>query len=289
MVVKQREKRMNQPRLKFRLLKVGHCSHPECVARRGGRWASTVFPALCGLIEHPTRGIILFDTGYSSHFFEATAPFPERLYRWTTPVNLRPEDTLVNQLGHLGIGPQDIRYVLISHFHGDHISGIKDFPNAQFIATKSDYESVREMSRFAGIRKGFLRALLPMNFDTRLTYAEDSISIALSRELSPFNIGFDLFGDTSLVAVPLPGHTPGQMGIVFRQHDDRLVFMVSDACWSKDALIQNQLPTWIARRIFDNGRAYQQTFAQLQEVASRPEGPLLIPSHCERTWEENKK
>lgn len=117
-------------RLAFRLLKVDHCAHPECVVMRGGRWRSTLFPALCGLLAHPTRGWILFDTGYSSHFTQATAPFPERLYRWVTPLTLTPADTLLAQLARLGISADEIRYVIISHMHGDHIAGLKDFPNA---------------------------------------------------------------------------------------------------------------------------------------------------------------
>ncbi|MBX9899218.1 MAG: MBL fold metallo-hydrolase [Burkholderiaceae bacterium] len=280
---------MSQCPINFRLLRVGYCSHPECVVKRGGRWSNAQFPALCGLLEHPKHGIILFDTGYSHHFLDATKSFPERLYRWTTPIELQHEEILINQLGRIGIRPKDVRYVLISHFHGDHIAGSKDFPNAQFIATKVDYDSVRNMSRFGGLRKGFLSDLLPENFETRLTYAEASKTLALPDELRPFNIGFDLFGDSSVLAVSLPGHTRGQMGIVFRNAQGRLVFMVADACWSKDALTLNQPPTWLASSIFDNRKCYQKTFTQLRTLASMAEAPLLIPSHCEQTWEEMSK
>lgn len=277
---------MNLQRLHFRLLKVGHCSHPECIAKRGGRWASALFPALCGLIEHPTRGFILFDTGYSRHFYDATAPFPERLYRWTTPVTLDSQETLLSQLGGLGIRAADINYVLISHFHGDHIAGIKDFPNARFIAARAEYDAVHRMSRIGGLFRAFLPALMPADFDRRLAFVEDAPTIPLPAELAPFSHGFDLFSDGSLIGIPLPGHTRGQIGILFRRTDHRLIFMVADACWSKEALTQNQPPTWIAGRLFDSTTNYLRTFGSLQQVALHPEAPLMVPSHCEQTWKD---
>ncbi|MEN9502541.1 MAG: hypothetical protein RI964_1826 [Pseudomonadota bacterium] len=62
--------------VKLHLLRVGACRHLECMAARGGRWAMMDFPALCGLIQHPTRGWILFDMGYAEHFFTATEHLP---------------------------------------------------------------------------------------------------------------------------------------------------------------------------------------------------------------------
>lgn len=271
-------------RLPFRLLKVGHCSHPECVTQRGGRWAATLFPALCGLLRHPTRGWILFDTGYSQHFTTATQPFPERLYRWTTPFTLPPEQTLTAQLARLGIAPDDITHVVISHLHGDHIAGLRDFPRAGFITMRGEVQAMDQRSRFGNLTHGTLPALLPDDFRQRVRYAEDAARTALPRELRPFEQGFDLFGDGSLLAVHLPGHSRGQIGIVFRQESDRLTFMSADACWSMGALREDRGPLWIARRIFDHDGQYQQTFHRLRQMQAGGGAPLLIPSHCEQTW-----
>ena len=280
---------MNMPRLSFRLLKVGHCTHPECVAQRGGRWASTMFPALCALLRHPQRGWILFDTGYSSHFGAATTPFPERLYRWTTPFTLAPEERLTAQLGALGIAPGDVAHVVISHLHGDHIAGLRDFPAAALVAMRAEVEAMDARSRFGNLRHGTLPGLLPDDFRQRLRFAEDAPQRTLPPELRPFEHSFDLFGDASVLAVPLPGHSRGQFGIVFRQQDDRIVFLCADACWSLDALRADRGPTWLARRIFDDERRYHATFRQLQAVQAGAGAPWLIPSHCEQTWNAYKE
>ncbi|MDB5909319.1 MAG: fold metallo-hydrolase [Massilia sp.] len=275
---------MTMPRLQFRLLKVGHCTHPECIAQRGGRWASMLFPALCGLLRHPQRGWILFDTGYSSHFLDATAQIPERLYRWTTPFSLPPEETMTAQLQRIGIAHGDIAHVVISHLHGDHIAGLRDFPAAGLIAMRAELEAMDQRSRFGNLSHGTLPALLPPDFRQRVGYADDAAQVALPPELRPFEHGFDLFGDGSVLAVHLPGHSRGQLGIVFRQENDRVTFMSADACWSLTALREDRGPTWLARRIFDRNAHYQETFRRLQQMHAGSGSPWLIPSHCAQTW-----
>jgi glyoxylase-like metal-dependent hydrolase (beta-lactamase superfamily II) len=275
---------MTPARVAFRLLKVGHCRHPECVAQRGGRLTSVMFPALVGLLTLPGGGVMLFDTGYSEHFFEATRPFPERLYRWTTPVTLAPGEQLLAQLAALGIGAADVSHVMISHFHGDHIAGMRDFPRARFIAARAGHDALRQRSRVGGLLQGFLPALIPDDFAQRVDHVEERPLRPLPAELRPFEQGYDLFGDGSVLAVPLPGHARGQLGIVFRRHDERLLFMVADACWSAAALDKDQPPTWLASRIFDSRSIYQRTFAQLRQAAAHPEAATLVPSHCETTW-----
>ena len=129
--------------VKFDLLKVGHCQHPECIAMRGGARKAIYFPALVGLLEHPHHGLMLYDTGYSQHYFESTAKFPECPYRLVTPVTLPPKERLLQQLEERGIHPTDIERSFISHFHADHIAGLKDFPKAQLIATSDELSKYR--------------------------------------------------------------------------------------------------------------------------------------------------
>ena len=122
-------------RVEVHLLRVGHCRHCERLACTAGRWRIIQFPAICALLVHPQHGAALFDTGYAERFFAATQPFPERLYRWITPMTLPPEETLTAQLARLGLRPADIRVSLISHLHADHIAGLRDLPQARFILT----------------------------------------------------------------------------------------------------------------------------------------------------------
>jgi glyoxylase-like metal-dependent hydrolase (beta-lactamase superfamily II) len=118
--------------VQFHYLRVGHCRQLEAVAMSGGRLAHVEFPSFCAVIVHPAEGVWLFDTGYSDHYFDATRTLPEKLYRLALPVGLPDDERLSVQLSGLGFAPSDIRGVIVSHYHGDHVAGLRDFPKARF-------------------------------------------------------------------------------------------------------------------------------------------------------------
>ncbi|WP_159065318.1 MBL fold metallo-hydrolase, partial [Xanthomonas citri] len=161
-------------RVSLELLRVGHCRHCERMVRADGHWHAVEFPALSVLIRHPQRGALLYDTGYAAHFFRATDPWPERLYRWTTPVNLPVDETLGAQLSKRGVSLDDIAWCLISHFHADHVGGLRDLPNARFMCLRADYQQLRSCSRVGGLRRALLPQLLPDDFDQRLQFADQA-------------------------------------------------------------------------------------------------------------------
>ena len=59
-------------------------------------------PALFGLIRHPKKGVVLFDTGHATRFIPATKPWPYRIYRWLTPTHIsEEEDAIAEQVAGL--------------------------------------------------------------------------------------------------------------------------------------------------------------------------------------------
>lgn len=272
--------------MKFELLKVGQCSHIECIAMRAGKLGIVDFPALCGLFEHPSKGYMLYDTGYSEHFDSATRNFPECLHRLVTPIELPYKEKLLVQLEQRGIFAKDISTIFISHFHSDHIAGIKDFPKAQFISMKGEYLSVKKLNPLQRLSKAFLSELIPDNFESRIHYVEEMKTIPLPANLHPFQFGYDLLGDETIIGVDLPGHTIAQLGLVFYDHQGRYLFLVGDSCWKIEALIQNSKPSDLARTIFYDPIQYDFTFDNLRKLMSQPNSPKIVPSHCKKTWKE---
>lgn len=271
--------------VKFDLLKVGHCQHAECAALRGGGLRAIDFPALVGLIEHPAHGLMLYDTGYSRHFWEATRKFPECLYRAVTPVQLPPEEELLAQLEERRIAAADIGTIFISHFHADHVAGLRDFPRARFIATGAERRAVEKKGRIGRLRRAYLRDLLPVDLDSWLTLAEQQPEVPLPEAWRPFSQGHDLLGDASMIGVDLPGHTASQLGVAFTVADEAApVFLIGDACWKIEGLAQNRPPSRLAYSLFDNAAAYDATFARLRGLHASSAAPCLIPSHCATTW-----
>jgi len=253
---------------------------------RSGRLSLIDFPALCGLIQHSEIGWILYDTGYSEHYFEATTPWPERLIRIALPVDLPPSEHLLNQLHKYGIHPADIGLVIISHYHGDHISGLKDFPNARFIALRADtqtFEALRGHHWRATLKAQF-HSLLPADFFDRLRYADDDVLRALPLWMAPFTHGFDLLGDCSILGIPLPGHSAGQLGLFLPNANGRPTFLIGDACWSLPACREGRLPSVLTRLVNADTEEYRNTFFNLQKLLLREPAVALLPSHCDHSW-----
>jgi glyoxylase-like metal-dependent hydrolase (beta-lactamase superfamily II) len=271
------------PRIRVHLLQVGQCRHPEWITLRGGRWSAAPFPALAALLIHPQRGPLLYDTGYAAHFDTATARFPERLYRWITPVQLPETQTLERQLARHGVATRDIVRVLISHLHADHVAGLRDLPRARFTALRAEVAQLQTPGRLRLLTRAVLPALLPDDFGARLDYADDAPARDLGPLWAPFARGFDLLGDGSLVAVPLPGHSNAQMGVLLRDEDDRPLLLAADACWSARAWREQRLPSLFARPLMHDWSAYRTTLAGLLAVAQRQPDLLIVPSHCADT------
>jgi glyoxylase-like metal-dependent hydrolase (beta-lactamase superfamily II) len=267
--------------LEVRLLKVGSCRHLECLAVRGGRVTPIVFPSLAALIMHPDAGPILFDTGYAEHFHEATQAFPERLYRWATPVSLPAGQRLERQLARYGVRTSDIKICVVSHFHADHIAGLRDLPSARIITLKRGYETFREPGQWRRLLSGSLPGLAPTDLSARLTLADSCTPVPLPQPWDLLGQGHYLLGDGSLIGVPLPGHSPGHMGLLLRDHEQRGVLFAADSSWSSQAIADNLMPSRLVRPIFEDWDAYRHTLQLLHRTVSAHRELVVLPSHCE--------
>jgi len=265
------------------ILKAGHCTCPEHIAIQGGRWRNIRFPAMFALIEHPRHGPMLFDTGYSERFFRETERFPNRLYRLATPVALDESQTAQAQLAARGMRPGDIERVFISHFHADHIAALRDFPRARYVYLPQGYAAVHSLAGWRALAQAHLPGLLPPDFAERGDPVDVTAARSLPPEYTPFTSGFDLLGDGSLLAVELPGHCTGQMGLLARTESGTTFFFVADAAWLMRSIADNRLPHALANLIFSNPRLYRLTIEKLHRFhVQRPE-VRIIPSHCEET------
>lgn len=238
------------------------------------------YPSTCVLIKHEQAGYILFDTGYSDSFFSMTKRFPYSLYRYITPVTL--QKSLKNQLIEQGIKPEEISYIIISHFHSDHIAGLADFPNARFICHPEALEDIRHKNRFKALLEAFLPGLLPKDFYERTLLCTDK-PIILDHSLHPFTSGFDLFGDQQLIAIPLPGHAKGHIGLYL--NGEQKVFLVADSCWHQDAFKEGILPSNLTYLIHDNKEEYIQTIRNLHTLYQHNKSIQILPTHCLHTRE----
>lgn len=266
--------------IEWRIYEAGHCTHPECATRRGAPLASIRYPALAFLLRHPTQGNILFDTGYSEHFVNATRHLPERLYRSVTPVHLGSDESLRDQLQRDGLAPGDISRVVISHLHGDHVGGLHDFPRARFSCSRAAWEDMTGRSRLGSLKRGLLPRLLPEDFLQRVSWIEDAPPYALPDALADFGAGHDLLGDGSLLAVALPGHAAGHYGLLFDDLQATPTFLVADAAWSSQAIREDVPPPALVTAWLGDTKAYRATLQRLHELGKAAPSIRMLPSHC---------
>lgn len=262
------------------VLASGSCSHPEAMTLRGGTWQATEFPALPTLLLHPIEGPVLFDTGYAPAFTDATQTTPERFYRWLTPMHLPAGHDAASRCRELGIPPEDVRHVVLSHFHADHVAGLRSFSNAAVHCARAGLVGALRGGRFMSVCNGILRGLLPVDLPARAQFFEDRPRVALPRDLQPFKEGADLLGDGSLLAVELPGHCPGHWGLLVADRVHGLHFLVADAAWSLDAITRNVPPPAITTSVLGTTKAARSTLAALHSLRTSNADVLITPYHC---------
>lgn len=260
----------------WHLLDTGYCTVQRRFAFGDGRGKAKCH-AVCGLLRHETQGWFLFDTGYAPRVYFATNVLPYSLYRWATPFYVGEDQTAVNQLARFGLSAVDIKTVIVSHFHADHIGGLKDFPDARFVCDRAGYDGVAHRRGFDAVRRAFLPDLMPDDFANRAVWREE---LPVGNPIPGFPDTRDLFGDGSCLIVPLPGHANGQIGLVARANNDSTLFFVADASYTARAIRENVPFHPITRLFTDDPGAANHTREALHTYHRACPDTRLLPTHC---------
>lgn len=255
----------------------GHCVQLERFVRRGGPWRPIEFPSSVAILPHPGGGVALFDTGYAPRFHTATAALPYRLYSALLPTTCTEADAAVAQLAARGIAAAEVKLVVLSHLHGDHVAGLRDFPAARVVVGDGALTpGWRRASAWRNTAHGFVPALLPDDLQERLLPLAD-LEVGETGLGGRLRNGFDLFGDGTAFVIPLPGHTEGHLGLWVPAYGVDGVLFVGDAVWHERAITHGELPLPFLR-----GRRplYEQVVAELARLHRQRPDLLIVPSHC---------
>jgi N-acyl homoserine lactone hydrolase len=166
---------------------------------------------------------------------------------------------IVNQLRQIGLSPQQIAFLGISHYHFDHIGQAADFPDATLLIGAEDFAAVQKGDR------------LPDNStDSALRLAP---WISGGKPVKRVTGDLDVFGDGTVVMLRTPGHTPGHHSLLIRLRQAGNVLLSGDLYHFPENRERRIVP------VFNTDRA--QTLASMdrfEEIAQRL-GALVVVQH----------
>lgn len=247
--------------MKMHLLAGGRLRMRRSIYVPGAAREETIeLPVHASLIRHP-KGNVLFDSGCSP---EAAIDPDGRwgdLAKVMTPI-FKAEQTVVGELGGLGLSPDDIDIVICSHLHPDHCGCNEHFRRATIYCHAAEVAAAKAEG---GEQQGYL----PREWDQPQGF-----------EL--FDGEHDLFGDERIVLVPMPGHTPGLTVARIALDRDGVFVLASDAAPLQASIDSGAPPknTW-------NMDLAADALARLRRF--RDQGETVISAHDDGQWQRLRK
>ena len=223
------------------------------------------------VIEHHD-GLVLFDSGQdlasvTDPDYYPSSPVMRLVYRRLARFEIEPDETVTAQLAVLGYRAQDVRWVVLSHLHQDHVGGLRELTGARFVVSATEWAAMQapnaEMAGF-----------LPRHTDLPgATWDKVTFEPTTDSGLAPFTSAHDLLGDGSLVLLPTPGHTAGSMSMLVRGRAAPLL-LVGDLTYDVDSMRRGQVPGVGIRA------ELRETSGRVLELERRTGGSLaILPAH----------
>lgn len=162
-------------------------------------------------------------------------------------------------LAAAGLTPGDIDVIVISHFHPDHIDGIKTkdgdkvFPNAQIMVPRPEWTFWMDdgnQSRASGSVLGYFR-------NARRIFAD------IAKEVQQFNPGSEIL--PGILSLPAYGHTPGHTAFAISSGKQSLLVM-SDTVRNPELFARH--PDWQPIFDMDGGLAVRTRRHMLDRAAA---------------------
>jgi N-acyl homoserine lactone hydrolase len=234
-------------------------SFARVLAERG--WTDQL-PILAWLIEHP-EGLIVVDTGETAWATEPGYFTPWHPYfRLGVREWVGADEEIGPQLRRLGFAPEDVRWVVLTHFHTDHVGGLAHFPRNEIVTSRRAFQEARGL---AGKMRGFLPQHWPEGFAPTLVDFE-------SGAYGPFPASTRLTQAGDVHLVPTPGHTAGHLSVAVKE-GETVVFVAGDASYTESLMLEGR-----SDGVAPKPSQAVETLRRIQRlVGERP--TVYLPSH----------
>ncbi len=197
-------------------LDCGNAAAPSEVARFSDTYAYTDLKVLltysCYLIRHGDD-YMMWDAGNP-----ASAPVVRV--------------TMLDQLATLKIALASIKYLGISHYHGDHTGQAASFPQSTLLIGKGDWDVLTAPTPVQGVNAAPFAPWITGGGKVETQSGDKK----------------DVFGDGTVVMISTPGHTPGHHSLLVRLKSMGNVLITGDLSHFRENYESNGVPTFNTNR-----------------------------------------
>ncbi len=172
-------------------------------------------PVMAVLIDHPD-GKILYDLGSNPNAMHGY--WPEHL-RKVYPLFQTEAQQLENQLELCCTNVDEIKTIVLSHFHLDHCGNLNLFPRAVVYAPKEDYihsQCLVRQSDDPSTHGGYIKADIDVSVKEYRLIDKDTV----------------LFPEIEIIT--LPGHTPNLLGLIVHTKNNGCLIFPQDCIYTEE-------------------------------------------------------
>ncbi|MDJ0756409.1 MAG: N-acyl homoserine lactonase family protein [Ardenticatenaceae bacterium] len=213
-------------------------------------------PILTWVIEHP-EGVIVIDTGETHRINDQTYidcdPGTRFVYSKQLQFEVSARQEIGPQLERLGIPTNEVRWVIQTHLHSDHMGGMRYFPRSEFILSPIDYPHGR----------GALYCRYPDWLNPTFTTFQADPDFEQSMTVTKA-------GDVKIL--PTPGHSNGHQSVLLCDSQINF-FFAGDTSFSEKQLWQKSVGG-----ISEDMAAAGRTLGKIRQFC-RDHPTVYLPSH----------
>jgi glyoxylase-like metal-dependent hydrolase (beta-lactamase superfamily II) len=178
---------------------------------------STEMAIPCILVAHP-KGNLMWDNG----------DIPDRAFPSgggpATAGVVTQAKPLLPQLAAVGYTPADIKFLAMSHYHGDHVANANAFAGSIWLVRKVERDRM------------FSSEPIPRSDPANYATLKDSKTVIIDKD------EYDVFGDGTVVIKSAPGHTPGHQVLFLKLAKTGPVVLSGDLYHYPEERTLNRLP-----------------------------------------------
>ena len=228
------------------------------------------YPVPLFLVEHPSEGPFLIDTGYDPSVETDPARTLGFLFGKVAMKHRLAERDVLDEVRDRGVDPASVALVVATHLHLDHVSASGRWPQATFVVDRAE----REAAKASGPGPYVKPHLATIEHWREIDFAGPD-----AQPFESFSRTVDLFGDGLVRLVSSAGHSAGHISVLL-QLRDRHALILGDSAMSSAELTER-----VVDGIIPDQDGYLRSGDETRAFMRDHPDTLAIPSHDKVLWD----